>query len=95
MKIRSSRLGIGLWAITLVLFLSGGVMAGDDVTVTGKVNEDYQLVGDDGIIYEVDDNSAGNELIEHVGKKVKVEGTVTEGDGATVMTVRSYEMLEE
>jgi hypothetical protein len=94
MKIRSSRLGIGLWAMTFVLFLSGAVMAGDHMTVTGKVNEDYQLVGDDGTIYEVDDNSAGNELIEHVGKKVKVEGTVTEGDGATVMTVMSYEILE-
>jgi hypothetical protein len=95
MKALCSRALIVFMSLVVAFTLSGVLMAGGTVTVTGTVNEDYQIVGDDGTIYEVDDTNAGNEVIEHVGKKVKLQGALTESEGAKVITVMSYEILEE
>ena len=63
------------------------------MTITGTVNEDYQIVADDGQIYEVADTEKGEEVTDLVGKKVKVTGTVEEEDGKKEITVTSYEII--
>jgi hypothetical protein len=52
-------------------------------------------VADDGQIYEVVDTEKGAEVVDLVGKKVKVTGTVEEKDGEQVITVTSYEVIKE
>ena len=69
--------------------LSFAVMAAE-VTVVGEVNDTYQLVSD-GLIYAVAENEAGEDLVlNYVGEKVKVIGTVMEVDGEKTIKVKSF-----
>ena len=86
---------MGLCAIIIIAFLSGTAISGETMTITGTVNEDYQIVADNDQIYEVADTEKGVEVVDLVGKKVKVKGTVEEEDEKKVITVTSYEIIEE
>ena len=66
----------------------------DEVTVVGKINENYQIVTEDGIVYEVADTEMGNDMLNHVGKFVEALGVVTEEKGAKVIKVTSYVFIE-
>ncbi len=66
----------------------------EEVTLTGQINEDYQLVTTDGDIYDIADTATGSELAELIGKDVTVTGTVEDVDGAIVITVQSYTAQE-
>ena len=80
----------------LVLMLATPVLAVEnEMTVTGVVNEDYQIVTDLGDVYEVEDTDMGNDLLNHVGKKVEVKGTVSEEDEVKTIKVASYVVLED
>jgi hypothetical protein len=80
----------------LVLMLAAPVLAVEkEMTVIGEVNNDYQIVTDQGVAYEVEDTDMGNELLNHVGKKVEVTGTVTEEDEVQTIKVASYVILED
>ncbi len=71
----------------LTAFLSGAVMAGSEINITGTVNEDGQLVDDRGMAYDIAENDEGNEIMEMVGQKVTVKGTVMEAEGTKIITV--------
>ncbi len=71
-----------------------GVLAGQ-VTIKGTVNEDAQIVADDGEIYEVADTELGSEVVTLVGAKVLVMGTIEEREGKRVVTVTAYQVLDE
>lgn len=71
-----------------------GVLAGQ-VTIKGTVNEDAQIVADDGEIYEVADSELGREVVTLVGAKVLVMGTIEEREGKRVVTVTAYQVLDE
>jgi hypothetical protein len=43
----------------------------------------------------VADTEKGVEVVDLVGKKVKVTGTIEEEDGKKVITVTSHEIIEE
>ena len=80
----------------LVLMLAAPVLAVEkEMTVIGEVNDNYQVVTDLGVVYEVADTDMGNDMLNHVGKKVKVTGTVTEEDEVQIIKVASYEVLED
>lgn len=80
----------------LVLMLAAPVLAVEnEMTISGVVNEDYQIVTDVGDVYEVEDTDMGNELLNHVGKKVEVTGTVSEEDEVQTIKVASYVVLED
>ena len=55
----------------------------------------YRIVTDDGQVYEVEDNEKGGELIELVGKKVKVMAVVGEYEGMKIIFITSYEVIEK
>jgi len=86
-----------LTGILILSFISmfAGFAIGGDVTVVGTVNDENQIVDNDGTVYDVADNEKGEELMEHVGKKIQVMGTVMEGDDGKLITITSYTVIEE
>jgi hypothetical protein len=80
----------------LVLMLAAPVLAAEvEMTVIGTVTDSYQIATDLGVVYEVADTEMGNEMLDHVGKKVEVTGTVTEEDEVKIIRVTSYVVLED
>lgn len=80
--------------IALSMFLVAPVMA-TETTVVGLLNEDWAIEGEDGVMYEVEDSEMGNELLNNVGKKVEVTGTVNESEGVKSIRVSKYTVLGE
>ena len=70
------------------------VFAGE-VTITGTINDSYQIVSENGTVYEVADTDMGNDLLNHVGKTVEVFGEVSEEEGVKIINVKSYKILEK
>ena len=79
---------------SFILIYSNPVFAGE-ITITGMINDTYQIVADNGTVYEVADTDMGNDLLNHVGKTVEVIGEVIEEDGVKVINVKSYDILEK
>ncbi|MDI6688044.1 MAG: hypothetical protein QME06_07480 [Desulfobacterales bacterium] len=79
--------------LIIPMFFSTNVLS-EEVTITGKVNDNYQIVTEDGQLYEVADTDKGNEVVlQYVGNFVKVVGTIKESDvGEKIITVTSYEV---
>jgi hypothetical protein len=73
---------------------SNPVFAGE-ITITGMINDTYQIVADNGTVYEVADTDMGNDLLNNVGKTVEVTGEVVEEEGVKVINVKSYKVLEK
>lgn len=82
---------------TMFFLLAGTVpaAAGEQVTILGTVNAAYQIITDDQQAYDVAESEKGDEVVEMIGRKVKVSGTVEEQDGAKVIFVTFYEVVEE
>ena len=85
---------IGILALTLVAFFAGPALSGDAMTITGTINEDNQIVTDDGKTYDVVDTEKGDEVVEMVDKKVKATGTVEESEGKLMISITAYEVIE-
>ncbi len=80
----------------LVLMLAAPVLAAEvEMTIIGEVNDSYQIVTDQGDVYEVADTDVGNDLLNNIGKKVEITGTVADEEGVKTITVASYLVLEE
>ena len=94
MRRNGKKLVIGILALALVAFLAGPALSGGTVTITGTVNEDNQIVTDDGKVYDVVDTEKGGEVIELVDKKVEATGTVEESEGKMMISITEYEILE-
>ena len=86
---------LGVLIIGLSVFISGIAVAGSQVSISGVINEDGQLVNDDGMTFDIADNDEGNEVMEMVGQKVAVKGTVMESEGTKIITITEFKLLEE
>ena len=86
---------LGILIIGLSVFISGISVAGSQVSISGVINEDGQLVNDDGMTFDIADNDEGNEVMEMVGQKVAVKGTVMESEGTKIITITEFKLLEE
>lgn len=95
MKRHKKYLLTGLCGILSIAFIFGIAFSADTKTITGTVNDDYQIVTDDGTAYTVEASETGDEVVELVGQKVKVTGTVEESEGENMITVTSYVVIEE
>ncbi len=89
------RLSAGLCAIIIVALISGLAISGERLTITGTLNEDYEIVADDGDTYEVKSNQMGDEVVELVGKRVRVTGVIEEMEDSKMITIISYEVIGE
>jgi len=88
----------GLAATTaLLLSVAGGpAIAATTVTIVAIVTDGYQLVDDMGQPYEVENTTKGNELVlNHVGSKVEVTGTVQDEVDYKIIVVESFRVIEE
>lgn len=81
--------------LSLALIISNLAMAAPKVTIVGEINDEYQIVGRDGNIYEIADTDTGNQLLSYVGSVAEVMGTVKEEEGLKVIFVESFKILGE
>jgi len=70
-------------------------IAEKNISIVGIVNENGQLIVENDIVYEIADTEKGTELVALVTKKVAVEGTVIDADGTKILSVISFEIVEE
>lgn len=68
---------------------------GEEITISGTVNEYFQVETDSGDLYDIAYTELGDELSQLVGAKVEVTGMVEESEGEKVITVMRYEILKE
>jgi hypothetical protein len=95
MDMRNVKFCIITGFLLALLFCGVSQVAADEVTITGEVNEEFQIVAK-GVVYEVADNEIGDYLVRnHISDKVKVSGTVSEQGGIKIITVSSFEVLAE
>ncbi len=80
--------------ISLTVFLSGIGLSDSEVSILGVINEDGQLVDDSGMAYDIAENDEGSEVMEMLGQKVTIKGTVMESEGTKIITVLSYKLIE-
>jgi len=85
---------ISLLAVIALVFATGVVMAADAVTIQGQVNEENQLVDQEGNVYQIADTEEGMKVMDMVGEKVEVKGTVQEDMGEKEITVESFSVLK-
>ena len=64
-------------------------------TFTGIINEDYQLVSDQGTVYEIAETEAGDLMVQYIGEKVMAKGTVLTVDDQRILSVVSFEFVEK
>jgi hypothetical protein len=86
---------LGILIIGLTVFLSGIAVAGSQISISGVINEDGQLVDDNDIAYDLAENEQGEQIMEMVGQKVAIKGTVMEAEGTKIITVTEFKLLEE
>jgi len=79
---------------SFILICSTPIFA-EETTITGTINDTYQIVSDNGTVYEVADTDMGDDLLNNVGKTVEVTGVVMEEEGIKVINVKSYKILEK
>jgi hypothetical protein len=86
---------VGVLTGLLITSLHGIAAPAQMVTITGSVNTDYEIVSDDGQVYEVVENLKGKEVIELIDRKVRVTGSVTNQGKVKKIRIDSYEVLDQ
>jgi len=86
---------VGVLTGLLITSLYGIAAPAQMVTITGSVNTDYEIVSDDGQVYEVVENLKGKEVIELIDRKVRVTGSVTNQGKVKKIRIDSYEVLDQ
>ena len=95
-RITKIRTGLIVASILLLTGIPGLSMDASSVTFLATVTDGYQLVDDAGQPYEVENTSKGNELVlNHVGSKVEVTGTVQDEVDYKIIVVESFRVVEE
>lgn len=65
------------------------------ITLVGEINDTGQLVAD-GDIFDIEPTDIGEDLIQnYISLKVKVECTVREGEELKIVTVKSFQVVDE
>lgn len=80
--------------LMLAAFFCGIAVAQEAKTITGKINDEFQLEGDDGKVYEIDESEKGLEVSEMIGKKVSITGKISKKEGALTIEVTDYKIIE-
>jgi hypothetical protein len=90
------RTGLLVASILLLTGIPGRAMDASTITFLATVTDGYQLVDDAGQPYEVENTTKGNELVlNHVGSKVEVTGTVQDEVDYKIIVVESFRVIEE
>ncbi|WDN90539.1 hypothetical protein BuS5_03510 [Desulfosarcina sp. BuS5] len=96
------RMFTGLICLAMIAFLSAVAIASEEAVIppeefviVGTIMQDNQIVDQDGQSYVIKQIKEGDDIIELVGKKVQIKGTVLEADGKKTIEMVSYELVEE
>ena len=76
------------------LYFSGTAAAGKAVVIEGTLNDNLELVTDDGDTYEIGENDMIDSLFKLKGKRLKVQANLDD-DYDYVILVKSFDVLEE
>lgn len=64
-------------------------------TIVGTVEDNYQIITEDGDAYNIADTDTGNDLVMNsTGKIVRVNGQITEEEGVKTISIESFEIVE-
>ena len=74
---------------------AGKAAMGQEIMITGLVNNANQVVDKDGQAYQIAPTKEGMELSSYVGMKVQIKGTVMEKDGKKQIQVSDYEVMKK
>jgi hypothetical protein len=85
---------ISLLAVFTLVFAAGLGIAAEPVTLQGEVTEDNQLMTNDGEVYDIADTEKGAQVMEMVGEKIEVRGTLSEDEDSKEITVESFSVVE-
>ncbi|MCD6186367.1 MAG: hypothetical protein J7K84_11440 [Deltaproteobacteria bacterium] len=85
----------GLICLAMIACLSTFAIAAEESIIVGTITADNQIVDNDGQAFLIKQNKQGEDIIEFVGKKAQVKGTVLEADGKKTIKITSYELIEE
>jgi hypothetical protein len=95
------KLFVSLFIILTAVCLLASPVAADRITLIGEVNDNQQIVANNEI-YDVNHNAAGDDLVlNFIAQKVKVVGQLKvvqqsdESDASKIITVESFEVVEE
>lgn len=95
MKRAGKKMMAGMIVIMIMMFPLFA-LAAESVTITGEVNDSYQIVDSQGAVYEVADTTEGNELVEnHIGEKATVTGTLEQDQEVKIITVTKFQIIAE
>ena len=81
--------------LILSSMLAGVSSAGKSVTIVGYVNGQYQIVDNEGTVYEIADSEKGEEVAELVDRKLRVTGSLMDADGMAVIEIIMYEVIDD
>ncbi len=79
----------------LSAMFAGVSSAGKSVTIVGYVNDQYQIVDDEGTVYEIADSEKGEEVAELVDRKLRVTGSLMDADGTPIIEIIMYEVIDD
>ncbi|NQU64194.1 MAG: hypothetical protein HQ517_07930 [SAR324 cluster bacterium] len=88
---------IALFLIASVL-LSSLVLFGEEediITMTGKINEDEQIVTTKGEVFDLYDNAKSSELSLYKGQRIQVTGKVLEVDDNRAFMVLEFMLIKK
>jgi hypothetical protein len=76
-------------------FFTAQPVFANEVTITGEVNDEYQVVAG-GQIYEIENTPEGNDLVlNYVGQVVKLTGTERVVEEVKIITVKTFTVVTE
>jgi hypothetical protein len=93
MKMASYCSLVGIMAGALTVLAASYVVA-ETITIIGTVTEAYYLETDLGDQYEIGTSEKGDELLNYVGQKLQVKGTLIEEDEVKIIDVISFKLIE-
>ena len=80
--------------LCLAMAVQANAMA-KEVTLIGEINDTNQLVAD-GEIYDIADTPAGDDLVRnYISARVKVIGTLEDGEELKIIRVKSFQVVDE
>jgi hypothetical protein len=81
--------------LSLLALLPGLAQSEPLVTISGVISEEGQLVGNDGVIYEIADTETGFELMELTDHHVKVVGQLMTTDEFVILIAETFEIIRK
>jgi hypothetical protein len=93
--VKAKRLIANIVTMSIVVWMFAVPALADKVTLIGEVNDNQEIVTE-GQIYRIGDSVVGDDLaLNYISQRVKVVGRIAEDDEGKIITVESFEVLDE